>query len=445
MRSLFASALLLAVALPACRATEAFNQELSVANPNAAGAAPCRDRRKQPFNSSSVWNTAIGSNASYVHAQIYTNSFNHSWACELRVTAPSRRRQCPTQVNSTSPCPPECCTAPADEDPSLGWLTCFKAAGSYPDEGMHADQDLIIFAEPGDPLTPFLDRAWVGEPHCCDVSGPQKGELPFPVDFVTDCELNNNAAALLAPDNVTLYQFQPLYRGTPGSPIMAQWPPTCPYPFIAGWNISILGDGAHGAHGGSFLSSIGGTVRGGELLPDAPPMAHALKIELYAHDYYWAGWSGPACYRWPALACDGYVHSSGDQGYNGTVPAVAPGALLAIPPSLAPAVAANLTTLPAQKLLWTLVNYGAYLVDDTAGDSGSLCMEPAAIADLQSAYGISMNISHAAFPTSTGPTGAFFFDMVTLFQALYAVENNGPDAPGGGGTPMQPTAAPLCP
>ena len=49
-------------------------------------------------------------------------------------------------------------------------------------------------------------------------------------------------------------------------------------------NVSILSaeNSSWGAHGGSHLSSIGGTIRRGELLPGAPPIRHALKLMLWA-------------------------------------------------------------------------------------------------------------------------------------------------------------------
>jgi len=42
--------------------------------------------------------------------------------------------------------------------------------------------------------------------------------------------------------------------------------------------------------GGSGLSSFGGAIRLGELLPGAPPIQHALKLELFAHAYYFFNW-----------------------------------------------------------------------------------------------------------------------------------------------------------
>jgi hypothetical protein len=214
-----------------------------------ASAAECRDRWTQPFAVESIWNWPLGANASYVPAGIYTG-FNASWGCALRVSAPSRRRACPGVLpNATeSQCISAGCCYAVDEG-----LRCFKAAGGPPDGGFHADQDVLVRGSSDDPPTPFLDRAWVSPPHCCDPSGPQRALIPFPADFVTDCELNNNAAALLLGDNVTLLQFQPLYRGYPGSPFMAQWPGTSL--FQVGFNQSIFGNGSWGAHVSTHRSS----------------------------------------------------------------------------------------------------------------------------------------------------------------------------------------------
>jgi hypothetical protein len=39
----------------------------------------------------------------------------------------------------------------------------------------------------------------------------------------------------------------------------------------------------YGAHGGSGLSAMGGSIRKGELMPNTGAIAHALKLELWAH------------------------------------------------------------------------------------------------------------------------------------------------------------------
>lgn len=404
-------------------------------------APPCRDRWRQPFSSTSIWNTALGSNASFTHAQIYTNSFNISYACELRVSAANRRVSCKAPGTNGST-PEDECIAAGCCYVSTPRSQCFIPAGGIPDAGIHADQEVLVRAGPADPLTPVLARAWRGGAECTE-SGPQQGNVPFPAALMVDCEDNNNPFALLMPDNYTLIQSQPLYRAAPGRPIMAQWPPTAPAGFLAGFNISILGEGANGAHGGSFLSSIGGTIREGEL--SAGRIKHALKIELFGHDYYWSGNFGPpACFAWPAIACDGYGNASGWNGYRGLNPFVRPGALLAVPSSIAGPLASRLTTAPARTILLALATYGGYLVDDTAGDSAAICAEPAAIAELETVFGISINITRPALEKSPGATGAFFHDVVTIFQNLYAVTNNAPGSIGGGGVPLAPPAPPIC-
>lgn len=112
-------------------------------------------------------------------------------------------------------------------------------------------------------------------------------------------------------------------------------------------------------------------LRVDELLPGAPPIRHALKLELFAHEYYYGGHNlnpptpnngGRTQYVWPATGSDSYTRAKGSGlEYNGTNPLLAPGALLAIPVSLAPTL--RLTTVPAAKIRDALVHYGGYLVD----------------------------------------------------------------------------------
>ena len=68
---------------------------------------------------------------------------------------------------------------------------------------------------------------------------------------------NNNAMALLLPDNETLVQMQPVYRcGFYPAPLLARWGNSTdggPQQFPN--TTSIFGDGTLGAHGGSGLSS----------------------------------------------------------------------------------------------------------------------------------------------------------------------------------------------
>jgi hypothetical protein len=214
--------------------------------------APCRDRFLWPFNASSIWNTPIGSSAVYVDAGIYNNA---------------------------------------------------DAAHGPPVE-FHNDQDWIIRASASDPVVQWVDDSG-NFPGMCSATGPFAPEnISFPAQLVTDCVANNNGAGVLLPDDRTLVQMQPLYVPKAGGPIIAWWHTGAPQPFP--WHVDILGDGNLGAHGGSGLSSFGGTIRQGELLPGAAPISHALKLELWAHAYYYYNWTSrnySSCYTWPAVGC----------------------------------------------------------------------------------------------------------------------------------------------
>jgi hypothetical protein len=94
----------------------------------------------------------------------------------------------------------------------------------------------------------------------------------------------------------------------------------------------VFGNAIWGAHAGSGLSSIGGIIRLGELLSDAPPIQHALKLQLFASNY---SYRQPPGYVWPALNCDIYAFTPNDSyHYGGNDIYLSPGALLAIPSNI---------------------------------------------------------------------------------------------------------------
>ena len=362
---------------------------LLAAAPASAEAPPCRDRFLHPFNSSSIWNTPIGSAAVYVPAGIYSG-------------VDSRRAQ-PKEI--------------------------------------HNDQDWLILSRPTDPYVNWIDDSG-NFPGLCTAKGAFAPEtIPIPADLVTDCVANNNGAGVLLPDNRTLVQMQPLYIPKAGGPIIAWYHTGAPQPFP--WTVDILGDGNLGAHGGSGLSSFGGDIRLGELLPGSPPIAHALKLELWATAYYYYNYSSSnysSCFTWPAVGCDSYWDRPGI-GYNGTNPYVKPGALLAVPPAQAPALLARLTTVPGQRIAAALVDYGGYLVDDTGSEQGggAVCAESGVNAELERVFGYSWRIE-----APLKPGDALYADLVLVFQALAVVVNNGPASVGGGGTPRRPPPPPIC-
>jgi len=150
---------------------------------------------------------------------------------------------------------------------------------------------------------------------------------------------------------------------------------------------------------------------------------------------------------WPATGSNA-GNSSG--AYTGTNPYVAPGALLAIPAAVAPAVA--VTTTIGRKIKQALVDYGGYLVDGTGPESlppsrqsAAVCMDALVNAEMRAAYGFAMTypqgVTNADDPEAGG---ALYQDLLTIFRGLHAVTNNGPSSVGGGGEPRQPMQAALC-
>ena len=91
------------------------------------------------------------------------------------------------------------------------------------------------------------------------------------------------------PDGRTIKQTQPFARCTP-----EYGTSRCLF-----GDEELYGPGYYGAHGGSGLSCIGGTLRVGELVPGAGPIRHVLKVNLYAarNLHYDDETRG---YRWPA-------------------------------------------------------------------------------------------------------------------------------------------------
>ncbi len=381
------------------------------ANTDAPGAG-CRDRFLEPFSSTSIWNTAIGSCALFSPARLF---------------GPGRE---PTQF--------------------------------------HNDQDFFLRVSSADPLTPWINQGdWGGDDHC-HITGKVASHLRFPQNWTSasDCgdqtdpakcaskpnQPNNNAMGVLLEDGETIVQMQPAYRCTAGGPLLARWGNStdgCPQQFP---NVtSIFGDGALGSHGGSGLSGIGGTIRLGELLPDTGPIKHALKIELQHQWYYGARPlqnasaynGGRGQYVWPATGSDGGSNKAPGGLYTGSDPHIAPGALLAIPAAASASIKTN--TVVGGKIKQALVDFGAYIVDDTGGgNSVALCMEARVNDEMRKTYGYTMTYPHGVSSASTDPGKALYDDLLAIFRALNAVINNGPDTVGGGGTPRVAPKPRIC-
>jgi hypothetical protein len=116
-----------------------------------------------------------------------------------------------------------------------------------------------------------------------------------------------------------------------------------------------------------------------------------------------------------------------------------PGALLAVPPTSADAIASSLQTSVGSKVLAALRDYGGYLDDNTASDSGAFNVEIGVADEVDEEYkeaGISLRDARQSTQ--------LFEDLVLIYQNLHIVQNNGPNNVGGGGTPLAPLAPPIC-
>src|SRR5438046_8293731 len=102
--------------------------------------------------------------------------------------------------------------------------------------------------------------------------------------------------------------------------------------------------------------ALRGTTRLGELAPGGA-IRHAMKVNMDSVNFY----NGSGGYRWPATTAD-----SGYKGfYNGSIPAVRMGSLLALPKAT-DVNNMSLETEPAKILARAFQDYGAYIAD-TAG------------------------------------------------------------------------------
>lgn len=340
-----------------------------------------------PFADYSIWNLPVGANANYAPANMYLTS-----------------------------------TTQVQPDP---------------------DVLLLNNANPMKNLT-FSSAAWTGASRC-NSSSPVRvvQTAPFPPDFIVPDDGNNYSGAILMPDNFTIYQNQPICHCNPGTS-------TDVTTFVKFPSVNITTDGRLGAHGGSSLSSIGGTLRLGELIPDAlgivHPVRHALKSELWAVKNYWRG-NSSTCYRWPAANCDGYFADGSSDQYNGTNPLLGPGSLLALAPSINISNM-GLTTVPGRALAWTLQNYGTYLCDDTYWNAISITTELSPDGNYKdqfyTAYGLAFNSNWNAWAV----------DVRLIFSQLSIITNwdaslwnivmaSGGTMGAGGGAPMQPWAPPF--
>ncbi|MEM7272723.1 MAG: hypothetical protein AAF547_06560 [Actinomycetota bacterium] len=324
----------------------------------------------------------------------------------------------------------------------IGDRARYVPAGIEPPTAGPSIEEAILILTPDAPLAPVnrTNTGWrTGPPRCeaVDLSVKQFGGdlVPIPGDFVTEGShlgrYPGHASAILEPDGRTVRQSQPLHVCADGVAVSR-----VDYPS----DDLVTGDGIAGAHGGSGLSSIGGTIRLADL--DAGRIAHAIKLTVDAGRYLSP--DGGA-HRWPATRADAYA-TDPDQAcrYGGTEPAVRMGALLALRPDFD---LAGLETDFGRLLATALVDYGGYVVGDTCQDTIGVVTEWSpdgrVIDEVAARYGIDLRGGRPGTCTGEDQTCRYGRDMATIASALHVVDDNGPATPGGAGERLAPCAAPF--
>jgi hypothetical protein len=286
---------------------------------------------------------------------------------------------------------------------------------------LSSDEDIIIM-DPSAPMVTLMHNgAGWGGGNRCSGNGPALASVPIPSNFTVSSNGHNDALAVLMPDGQTVLQGQPFARCAAGGvgTLMELAP-----------SDNLYGNGILGAHGGSGLSSLGGTIRLNELVPGGE-IRHALKVNVDAS----ADLFPSPGFRWPAVRHD----SCAPGCYGGNVPAMEMGSLLAIPTSV-DINALGLETTPGRMLAWTLQNYGAYVADNTTRSVFSIETEDSpggeVVNQFQQDWGF-------PFQAPAGSGTPWSHDINIIIANLDVVANNSATSIGGGGTPLQPLAPPI--
>ncbi len=247
---------------------------------------------------------------------------------------------------------------------------------------------------------------------------------PIPRDFVVwDPFLPDFSAAILDANGRTLHQNQPFGKSDKYDYAVTKYI----YP-----DVDLYGDGIQGAHGGSGMSSIGGTIRLGELVPGGV-LRHALKCSIPGHKslYYDSQTKG---FRWPAVKADDDARTA----YGGPHLYCRMGALLALKPSFA---IDQLKTEPGRIIARACQDYGIYVVDncgswDTFQIATQWSPDGKVVDEFERQFQYPFSMHHK-------PDHPWWQDVEAIFTNLHVVNNNGPQSIGGGGTPRQPLAPPF--
>ena len=192
-----------------------------------------------------------------------------------------------------------------------------------------------------------------GQPFArCQAGGPATVEGGC-INAKGACELCKNP---MGRNETTCIGWARVLIGPPAAPLPLTWS-LVRYGCVP--NVDLYGDGRLGAHGGSGLSCIGGSIRAGEFMPGSPHVRHVLKVDVrltYCSP-------GVRSCRWPSKRWPDCISPPNCTSKYATPLGTKEASLLAIPPKVAAALEPQLRTDLARRMLWTLTHFGAYVVD----------------------------------------------------------------------------------
>lgn len=178
----------------------------------------------------------------------------------------------------------------------LGSEALLVPAGITAASGVAVDPEILVRTRPGAPQRRILaPAAWEKREGGTRELGAARFDDDFVVPDARPHWTPNFCGAVLQPDGRTVEHLGPICRPREGSDVWA-------YRF---GTTDLHGDGIRGSHGGSGLSALGGSIRRGELLGEAP-IRHAIKVNLFCQRFVHFG-SGRPGFRWPADRADDYA------------------------------------------------------------------------------------------------------------------------------------------
>lgn len=337
-----------------------------------------RDSNTVPFASASVWNTPVGTGAQYV---------------PLSMTVPTH--------------------------------------------GYSVDDGFIVLT-PSAPLRNLIDRKyWWPYPQTGITPVDSGIDVHIPDDYLIPPPPGSsypNRATAMIQANGLVREFQYTVRESAGSDVTYHESLRATYDLTGD---GLTGPNGFGAHGGSGMTVLGGTIRDTEL-SNPGPIGHALALTI--NTWKWATAQGGAItngYRWPAIAADSNwatAYGSVDGGAH-SKDGVGMGSLLAVPASVDLAALGLETTL-GWKIAEAMQQYGGYIVDSTGSASNDDLLWNVTAEALERYPMLD------AWGDPAPPDTPYRRDMDRILPMLALVDNNTPTTIGGGGVPLVPWSPP---